>query len=270
MKYLYGLLLLLSVMLLPACEELFEYHPNHIVLRDDERNLTAKNLDRIQQQQPGDTVHLLVMGDTQRFYDASAAFVDKANTFPHIDFVIHQGDITDFGLTQEFRWVHDIMKRLKWPYLTVIGNHDMLANGRKVYSQMYGDFNYTVNYGHTRFVFIDTNSMEYAFNGQVPDIGWMGRQLVRQEEYGWAQAIVVSHMPPYDGAFDQNLTIPFHDTMKNSGVVNLSLHGHIHQSIADERYGDGILYLTTTTVHKREFTYLKVWKGGYAYKRISY
>lgn len=263
------LLFLISALCL-SCEEIFEYHPNQIILRDNERGLTARNLARLETQQPGDTLHLLVMGDTQRFYDQAEDFVKAANSFPYIDFVIHQGDISDFGLTQEFRWVHDIMKGLKWPYLTVVGNHDLLANGRKVYQQMYGDFNYTFDYGHTRFVFIDTNGLDYRFNGKVPDIGWLSRQLQRQPEAEWKQAIIVSHIPPYDNDFDTQLEQPFHRTLKESNRVKLSLHGHIHSFRTDFKYDDAVLYLATNTVKHREFTYLRVWQDGYDFKRIAY
>ena len=148
------------VTILSSCEGLFEYHPNEIRLKNNEKNITAQNLDKIKKQQPGDTLRLLVMGDSQRFYDATNSFIKKANEFQNIDFVVHQGDISDFGITQEFKWIHAIMKNLKWPYLTVIGNHDLLANGREVYKQMYGEFNYSFEYGHTKFIFIDTNGRE--------------------------------------------------------------------------------------------------------------
>ncbi|WP_018476493.1 metallophosphoesterase family protein [Pontibacter roseus] len=269
MKNVYFLFLLLAITL-SSCEEMFEYHPNQIRLNGDEQHLTAHNLERLRSQQPGDTLRLLVMGDTQRFYDDAEAFVEKANTFADIDFVIHQGDISDFGMTQEFRWVHDIMRRLKWPYLTVIGNHDMLANGRKVYQRMYGDFNYSFVYGHTKFVMVDTNGREYSFNGKVPDIGWLGSQLVRQPGEAWQQAIVVSHIPPYDGDFDRQLEQPFHQTLKESGRVQLSLHGHIHNWRTEKTYDNTILYHATTTVKKREFSYIKVWRDGYNIRRIAY
>ncbi|MHC2990154.1 metallophosphoesterase [Pontibacter sp. HJ8] len=257
-------------LLLSSCEELFEYHPNQIRLDKDEQNLTATNLKRLESQQPGDTLRLLVMGDTQRFYDDVEAFVQKANTFEAIDFVIHQGDIADFGMTQEFRWVHDILKQLKWPYLTVIGNHDLLANGRKVYQKMFGDFNYSFVYGHTKFVMVDTNGREYSFNGKVPDIDWLSKQLVHQPSDSWQQAIVVSHIPPYDGDFDSTLERPFHNTLKESKRVQLSLHGHIHNWRTENTYDSTVLYHATTTIKHREFTYLKVWRDGYALERIAY
>ncbi|WP_460881127.1 hypothetical protein [Pontibacter rugosus] len=73
------ILLLFPVLLLTACEDLFEYHPNQIRLRESEKNLTKRNISRIQQQTPGDTLRLIVMGDTQRFYDDAEDFVKAAS-----------------------------------------------------------------------------------------------------------------------------------------------------------------------------------------------
>ncbi|MBA9076032.1 MULTISPECIES: metallophosphoesterase family protein [Rufibacter] len=261
----------LLLLLLSACEGIFEYHPNQIRLKDSEKNLTQKNLARLLAQAPGDTLRLLVMGDTQRFYDATVDFVDKANSIPHIDLVVHLGDISDFGLSQEFRWVHDIMKNLKYPYLTVIGNHDMLGNARTVYSEMYGAFNYSFVYGHTKFIFIDTNGREYGFNGLVPDLDWLQQQLTPEPDAPWTQAVVVSHVPPFDGDFDPQLELPYHQTLAQSGVVPLSLHGHRHSWQTETRYNDpSILYHVTTTVKERGFTYLKLWDGGYSLEKIDF
>ncbi|MBC5991309.1 metallophosphoesterase family protein [Pontibacter cellulosilyticus] len=266
----YFLLLGLLSLCITSCDDLFEFHPNQIRLESHERDLTAKSLARLQQQQPGDTLRILVMGDTQRFYDEAVDFVKHANTFENIDFVIHQGDISDFGMTQEHKWVHDIMKDLKWPYLTVVGNHDLLANGSKVYQQMYGPLNYSFTYGHTKFVFVDTNSREYGFNGKVPDISWLTGELYQRENENFSQAIVVSHVPPHDGDFDRNLEEAYHDVLKSSRRVNLSLFGHIHNWQTSTRYNDNIVYHGTTTVKKRGFTYLKVWANGFDIKTIDY
>ncbi|MFC6996637.1 metallophosphoesterase family protein [Rufibacter roseus] len=262
-----GALLLLVI---SSCDEMFEYHPNQIRLNRHEKNLTQKYLNKIESQSLEDTLRLLVMGDTQRFYDATVDFVEKANSFQNIDFVIHLGDISDFGMSQEFRWVHDILKDLRWPYLTVVGNHDLLGNARKVYSQMYGPLNYSFVYGHTKFVFIDTNSREYGFDGTTPDVEWLQAELTPQPNDTWKQAIVASHIPPFDSDFDKQLEMPFHQVLAQSKVVTLSLHGHKHSWLSEERYGDNILYHVTTTVKRKGFTYLKVWEGGYSLEKVEY
>ena len=39
------------------------------------------------------------MGDSQRWYDETADFVSHLNKRDDIDFVIHGGDVSDFGVT---------------------------------------------------------------------------------------------------------------------------------------------------------------------------
>ncbi len=233
-----------------SCEDLFEYHPNQIRLSSDEQDLTVKNLDKIKNQPTSDTLRLLIMGDTQRFYDATQDFVKKANEFQNIDFVVHLGDISDFGLAQEHKWVNSIMKNLKWPYLTVIGNHDMLANGRKIYNQMFGAFNYSLVYGHTKFVFLDTNGRESSFNGKVPDLNWLEKQLQQEPAATWKQAMVIAHIPPDDSDFDSKLEMPFHQILKDSQHVPVFFFGHIHNWYTGYKYQDQVLYHGTTAIKK--------------------
>ncbi|WP_246853764.1 metallophosphoesterase family protein [Rufibacter aurantiacus] len=264
------LLFSIFLLFLVSCSDLFEYHPNQIRLKPEEKNLTAFYLRQLAGQSPGDTLRILVMGDTQRFYDETVDFVHKANSFPDIDFVIHLGDISDFGMSREFRWVHDIMKDLRWPYLTVIGNHDLLGNARKVYAEMYGDLNYAFTYGHTKFVFLDTNGREYGFNGNIPNLEWLENELRPAAGENWNQAIVVSHIPPFDSDFDPELEMDFHRALASSGRVPLSLHGHQHGWSSEKAYDDDVLYHVTTTVKRRGFTYLKVWDQGYSVEKIAY
>ena len=54
------------------------------------------------------------MGDSQRWYDATEDFVKEINKRDDIDFVIHGGDMSDFGVTKEFLWQRDIMNGLKY------------------------------------------------------------------------------------------------------------------------------------------------------------
>jgi 3',5'-cyclic-AMP phosphodiesterase len=61
--------------LLVSCEELFEYYPNQIRLKDDEKNLTAFNLQRLANKTTHDTLRILAMGDTLRFYDDTVDIV---------------------------------------------------------------------------------------------------------------------------------------------------------------------------------------------------
>jgi Icc protein len=63
----FGLALALS-----SCEGLFQYNPNQVIFKDSDKNLNAKNIEKIQALAPNDTVRFIVMGDSQRWYDESS------------------------------------------------------------------------------------------------------------------------------------------------------------------------------------------------------
>jgi Icc protein len=259
----FGLALALS-----SCEGLFQYNPNQVIFKDSDKNLNAKNIEKIQALAPTDTVRFIVMGDSQRWYDESSDFVKSANQQKDISFVIHAGDISDFGLSQEYKWVHEIMSTLKYPYVTVIGNHDLIANGSASYRKMYGPLNYSFEAGNNKFIFIDNSSREYAFDGSVPDIGWLRAQLNDNPDN--KNAIVVAHVPPFDGDFDKNLEKSYADLLGNDPNVRLSLYGHQHRFLDGEFYNDGVYYYLTTSMGARGYLVVSTWKDGYRVDKVEF
>lgn len=254
--------------LLASCDSLFQYNPNEETLRESEKNLTAKNIEKISRIPLTDTTRFILMGDTQRWYDECEDFVQSANQQKDISFVLHAGDISDFGLTQEFKWVHEIMLRLKYPYLTVIGNHDIVANGSATYRKMFGPLNYTFDYGRDRFIFINTNSREYAFDGSVPDIAWLKAELANNPAR--QNTIVVGHVPPFDADFDKNLEKPYAEALASDPTVKFSLYGHQHRFHDGEMYEDGVHYYLTTSMGARGYMVVTTWQGGYKVERIEF
>ena len=208
------------------------------------------------------------MGDTQRWYDESADFVKSANDQKGISFVLHAGDISDFGLSQEFKWVNEIMLKLKYPYLTVIGNHDIVANGPIVYARMYGPMNYSFEFGNNKFIFVNTNSREYAFDGSIPNLNWLSAQLANNPQN--KNAIVVAHVPPFDADFDDQLEDKYASILANDPNVKFSLYGHQHTFKDGEFYNDNVHYFLTTSMGDRGYLIVTTWKGGYKVDRIKY
>ena len=101
-------LLLISFTL--GCNNL-EYSPNQSFDGDSPTNLNAKNIARLHQNvnNSDDTVRFILTGDTQRSYDQARALIAVANSnYPKLDFVLLNGDISDFGLRQEMEWVTKI------------------------------------------------------------------------------------------------------------------------------------------------------------------
>ena len=65
-----------------------------------ETGINAKNIARIEEICEGkDTLRFVLMGDSQRWYDETEDFVKALNKRDDVDFVIHGGDISDFGLS---------------------------------------------------------------------------------------------------------------------------------------------------------------------------
>ena len=256
----------LIILIVSGCS-LFEYHPYEVIVPDDEQNLNAAAIDAIQTHVAAkDTMTLILMGDTQRFYDDVDAFVSSANQHS-ADFVILNGDITDFGINDEFHWVHSIMKKLNKPYLAVIGNHDLSGNGELVFEKMYGPLNYSFIKNDFKFIFLNTNSREYNFNGHVPDTTWLKNEL---DGDGFKHAVVSSHVPPFDSDFDPAMEHAYARILAASNKVAVSLHGHTHKYSNTQPYEDGIQYIVSTSMNERMYLILKLWEDKYSVEEIYY
>ena len=160
-----------SMLALQACDK-FEYSPYEIRLRDNERQLNKKNIERILEQNITEdaTITFALISDTQGYYEDTETIVNYLNNLEGVQFVLHNGDITDFGLLKEFRLINDRLGKLKTPLVTVIGNHDAVNNGAQLYKEMYGPYNFSFVAGHSKFIFINTNNWE--FNGAAPDVSF--------------------------------------------------------------------------------------------------
>jgi predicted phosphodiesterase len=250
-----------------ACEQI-EYSPNEVRLEEDEKDLTRKNFDKIQalNLDKKSSFRFAVISDTQRFYDEVDDAVDALNKRNDIDFVIIDGDITDFGITKEYRWINERMQKLKVPYLTVIGNHDCQGNGKKIYQAMFGPFNYNMNIGRNRFVFINTNSLE--FDSPVPDLNYFRSAL--EDTANFDQAFVIAHVAPFDVDFDKNLEQEF-VRISHENKVKVSIHGHQHIYLEPKKYyNDAVDYLIVGSVSKRGYEEVTVTGRQIELKRILF
>lgn len=162
------LLICIACALLVCSCDLIDYHPYDGRITG-EKDLNAKAIEEITERcRDKDTLRFVMMGDTQRWYDETEDFVKDVNSREGIDFIIHGGDISDFGLKKEFQWVRSIMGKLNVPYVALIGNHDVIGNGDQVFQKMYGDPNFAFIAGDTKFVCMNTNAIEYDYSIRYP------------------------------------------------------------------------------------------------------
>jgi 3',5'-cyclic-AMP phosphodiesterase len=202
-----------------ACVE-----PTPFDVSPSERELTATNLELIRAGAPPDSFKFVALGDTHDAYSALADAVDAINARDDIAFVVHAGDQSDLGLRGEYEFTRDQLARLAVPHLTVIGNHDALGDGAEIYRRMYGPLDYSVEIGAAKFIFFNSNSLE--FPGQAPDGPWLERQLMELD--GARSAIWVTHQEvqrPDDvpGGDSRELYARLLDQYP---VTSLVVHGH--------------------------------------------
>ena len=253
--------------LLTGCD-LIEYHPYDVRI-DGETNINLKNIEKIQQQCAGkDTIRFAFMGDSQRWYDETADFVKHINKQDSIDFVIHGGDISDFGITKEFLWIRDIMQGHRIPYVALIGNHDILGNGKEVFEQVYGDENFAFIAGNTKFVCMNTNALEYDYSHPVPDFDFISREAADSARY--SKTVAVMHVKPYDDQFNNNVARLFHAEIKKFPSLQFALHAHNHKLQTTDVFKDGIIYYGCASMKQRNYMVFTLTTNGYSYEVVNY
>ncbi len=240
----------------------FEFHPYE--LRGPPRNLHARSLARLNEAGPKPAFQFAVIGDMQLFLDdAAGAMRDLAQR--DADFVIQMGDLTEFGSTQEYAWGVELLSRLPAPFFVVMGNHDALGLGQKLYRRTFGPESFSFEYSGHRFVFFDSNSREYGFPGNIPDLDWLGTALTQQP--GVQRTFTFSHVPPGNGDFDDALIEPLEQLQAELGV-SISFHGHVHQFTDTE--SRGVRYVTTEAMRDRSYLWVRVDGDSVHVERVSY
>lgn len=169
----HSLLYIISACLLLASCDMIDYHPYDVRI-SGETNVNAHNIEEIEARCLGkDTLRIVTMSDSQRWYDETEDFVEHLNQRNDIDFVIHGGDMSDFGVTNEFLWQRDIMNKLNIPYVTLIGNHDCLGTGEEAYRAIFGNPNFSFIAGRVKFVCLNTNALENDYSQPIPDFEFL-------------------------------------------------------------------------------------------------
>ena len=258
---------ILFISVFSGCSD-FEYSPNQIFSKNSYRDLNAINLNKLGDGQQDDTVRFIITGDTQRSHNETVNVYKKVNTMTGIDFVIVACDITEFGNLKEMQGVAENLTKLNRPFLAVIGNHDLTSRGRDAFQHMYGKLNYSFVYGGVKFICHDTNSREYSFNGQVPNIPWLKKELEPQphvESY-----VAISHVPPTSPDFDQNLEYDYASTFSNAGGFLTSFHAHNH---VFEQFTVGNFetpFVVTSAIGKNEFLLVEIVNNKLSFEQISF
>ena len=243
---------------LTACQ--VEYHPYDTRI-DGETGINACNIARIEAACKGKrTIRFAQISDTQRWYDETEDAVRALNARDDIDFVIHTGDMADFGMRDEFERQRDILNHLRVPYVALLGNHDCLATGERIFTKIFGD---------VRFVCLNTNALEFDHDTAVPNFDFLERQIDGFPA-GAEKTVVVMHAKPYSEQFDNNVAKIFQQTIRQFPQLQFCLNGHGHNFAAEEIFDDGVVYYECDNIGKENYLLFTITEEGYSYERVEF
>lgn len=262
------LILTLALHTLTACDGMFDYSPYAIDFSDENRNVNQKNIEKLILHEPDDTLTIAFTGDTHRFFDQTDEFVKKVNQNPAVDFVIHVGDMADFGLPKQYTWGNSYLLKLESPYFVVVGNHDLVGNGLTAYTEMFGELNFSFIYDSLKFIFINTNGLEFKFNGEVPDIQWLDAQL--RPDTDFSKAVVIFHIPPMDRDFDSSLEEAFQKSLAHNNNVLFTVHGHLHGHEIYKPYIDSITYVNMYGVENMKYNLITIVNNQFDVETVAF
>lgn len=253
---------------LAGCDS-FDYHPYDVRV-DGERNINATNAAAIEHACLDATaIRFAVVSDTQGCYDETRDMVDDVNARADIDFVIHLGDLTDYGSTREFTLQRDILGKLKVPYVTCIGNHDCLGNGEETFAAIFGDVDFEFIAGRVKFVMLNTNALEYDYGRAIPNFDFIERCATSRVD-AFDRTVVAMHAKPTSDVFNNNVSRLFNEETHELPQLLFCLCGHDHQQQVFDLYGDGTLYYQVANIAKRKYYIFTITADGYSYEDISF
>lgn len=261
MKHLPTIGMATLLLALSGCE-LIDYHPYDVRI-SGETDINNSNIALIEADcRDQTTLRIAVMGDTQRWYDETEDFVEHLNQRGDVDFVIHGGDTSDFGLTDEFLWQRDILNKLNVPYVVLLGNHDCLGTGEETYRKVFGEPNFAFIAGRVKFVCLNTNAIEYDYSEPVPDFEFIEEQLTdRADEFD--RTVFCMHIRPFCDEFNNNVANVFQYYIRRFPGLLFCTAAHEHRLFEENLFDDGIIYYMSDSIHSRSYYLFTITPEGY-------
>lgn len=255
--------------LLTSCDSVFDIHPYDVRVKGDTQ-INATQIGKIENAVLAkDTIRFAFVSDSHQWLSDFASLVDDINRRDSIDFVIHGGDITDFGSTREFEWTRGKLLKLNKPFVVLLGNHDCLGTGNQTYEAMFGKPNFSFIAGRVKFVCLNTNAIEYDYSQAVPDFDFMEEERTnRADEFN--RTVVCMHAGPYSEQFNNNVAKVFNYYTQQFPHLLFCLYGHGHHTEQHDIYDNGIMYYQVGNSPKRQYYIFTITPNDYRYEIIDF
>lgn len=280
----YVIMAVLGVIL--SCCDNFESSPYGAAIKG-KRDTNAASVESITKKNTNLPIRFAFITDTHDATKETKRAIEIIRDRGDVDFIVHGGDLTDFGLPKEFMWCRDAMEKSELPFVTVIGNHDCLGNGEDSYEWIFGPKNYSFDVAGVHFVCLNTIALEYDYSEPVPDLNFILKDAesvakTNQEHPGSiTHTVIVMHSRPFDEQFNNNVATPFlyylqqYPGMKtedgdDSYTKAFCLCGHNHNFQVTDLYDAGLLFYQGDNITKRSFMIFTIDEDGYEMEKVEF
>ena len=171
-----------------------------------------------------------VMGDSQGHNNILAKGLNMTDG---CDFVIHCGDQTPSGRSEEFAAVESTLNSSGVPVLTTPGNHDVKTDSSSDYVSRFGPTRYAFDYGGLRFAFVDSSDLDIS----PEEISWLEKTFS-----GADRKVIVTHAPCYD-PFEGNHTL---DAASCERLEQFALDNHVTAVFSGHVHAYSVLRVDNT------------------------
>lgn len=261
--------LVASGLLLAACDTVFDVHPYDVRVKG-ETQINATQIAKIEEKlKDKDTIRFAFISDSHQWLSDLQDEIRDINKRDSVDFVIHGGDVTDFGSTREFEWTREKLLKLNKPFVVLLGNHDCLGTGNQAYEAMFGTPDFSLIAGRVKFVCLNTNAIEYDYSRPVPNFDFMESEVTANAA-DFDRTVVCMHAPPYSEQFNNNVAKVFNYYTQQFPKLLFCLYGHGHNTEQQDIYENGIIYYEVGCAPKRKYYIFTITPTDYKYEIIEF
>ena len=198
--------------------------------------------------------------------------VENWNRFAdRFDFVVVGGDLVEYGRTEEFSLAKSALDRLKNPYYTVVGNHDVSGEGdagKAAYRAAFGTGreDYVIQHRGVALLFLDlTEAQRSNVTVGQHTIDWLAKALPGIPQQ--MPIITCSHFPmhPENPKFPVKNSAPLFE-MLDKRTVLAYFSGHYHGIWQGER--DGVPFFGNTCLSLLKNNYDGSTEEGYLFVKV--
>ena len=257
------LLPIVAAILATGCNDPFQFSPWEVDVPSEREGMNAKAIAALHDRLATDSGRFTfaVVGDPQGYYGDTRVVFDHINAQGLASFAVVVGDLTDLALAQEFAWYAEVVESSAVPVVSVIGNHDHLANGRVIFERMFGPRDQVFTAGNVRMVLFDN----VEFESEMPvDHAWLDARLAEPFE---GHSLVFMHIHPMDqqlqgGPLDTLARIMF-DHRPTAAFM-----GHLH-GYATGEFPGGTPWATVEWPRDREYLLVHVSPDTVYHERVQ-